>query len=343
MKKNNLFGFLFIAGLSVLMASCGGKTTETTEVELPKIRIATVSSRQVEQNVSFTATVEPEAKNNIAPTTPSRIRSIFVEVGDNVKKGQRLAQMDAANLTNIETQVSNLRENYRRVSELFQVGGASQQDLDNTKLQLDMAEINLKNLQENTSLISPINGVVTARNYDNGDLFNGQVPVLTVMQINPLKLTINVSESHYSALKKGMNVTVSFDALEGKEFNGKVNLIYPTIDQYTRTFAVEITLTNTNNEIRPGMFARVTINFGTAERIVVSDRAIVKQPGSGVRYVYLHKDGVVHYQEVTLGMRLNDEYEVLTGLKNGDVIVTAGQARLADGDKVEVIETASEN
>jgi RND family efflux transporter MFP subunit len=338
MIHNKLLGSLFIVAISLAIVSCGGKTSETTEVELPKVRISKVTLREVDQSSLFTATVEPEAKNNIAPITPSRIRTIFVEIGDNVKKGQRLAQMDAANLTNLETQLANIRENYRRVSELFSVGGASRQELDNTKLQLDMAETNLKNMQENTYLLSPINGLVTARNYDSGDLFNGQVPVLTVMQINPLKLLINISEKYYSQVKKGMIVNVTFDALAGKVYEGRVSLIYPVIDEATRTFAVEITLANGNYEIRPGMFARVNINFGTKERVVVADRSIVKQPGSGIRYVFIYKEGTVYYQEVTQGIRLGDEYEVLTGLNPGDVIVTAGQARITDGDKVEVIE-----
>ena len=87
-------------------------------------------------------------KNNINPTTPGRIRQIFVEVGDRVSKGQRLAQMDAMNLNNLETQIDNYKRMYKRVSELYEVGGASQQELDNATLQLTVAETNLKNLQE---------------------------------------------------------------------------------------------------------------------------------------------------------------------------------------------------
>lgn len=341
MKKNVLIAtacLIFTAGMISCGGKEGGKGTENDSIQVSKVRTKTVSMRDVEQNVSFTTTVEPDAKNSIAPTTPGRIRNIFVEVGDRVSKGQRLVQMDVVNLSNLETQLANLRETYRRISELFAVGGASQQDLDNAKTQLDVAETNLKNLRENTYLLSPINGVITARNYDNGDLFNGQVPILAVMQINPLKLKINVSESYVSKIQKGMKVGIEFDVFKNEKFEGNVNLIYPTIDPMTRTFTAEVKMTNNASKIRPGMFGRVLINFGSENRIVVPDRAIVKQPGSGVRYVYLYKDGVVHYREVTLGIRINDEYEVLSGLNDGDEIVVAGQARLADGDNVEVIE-----
>ena len=95
---------------------------------------------------------------------------------------------------------------------MFAVGGASQQDLDNAKLQLDVAQTNLKNLSENTYLLSPISGVITAKNYDEGDMYSGQQPILTVMQINPVKLKVDVSESYYSNIKPGMPVSVKVDS-----------------------------------------------------------------------------------------------------------------------------------
>jgi RND family efflux transporter MFP subunit len=256
-------------------------------------------------------------KNNIAPAAPGRIRQIFVEVGTTVSKGQRLAQMDVANLSNSETQIENTRRMYKRVSELFSVGGASQQELDNAKLQLDVAEINLKNLNENTFLLSPINGVVTARNYDAGDMYSGQMTILTVMQINPVKLRINISESYYTKVKVGMPVKVNVEVFGDESFNGKVSLIYPTIDERTRTFPIEIKLSNNNSKIRPGMFARVNINFGTMKHVVVPDRAVIKQSGSAARFVYIYKDGKVSYKQVEIGQRIDNEYELISGVDNG--------------------------
>lgn len=255
--------------LSLPAAKKKPKKGQAAESQLPKVKIATVNERDVEQVQTFTATVEPEVKNNIAPASPGRIRNIFVEVGATVSKGQRLAQMDAVNLSNSETQIENLRRMYKRVAELFSVGGASQQELDNAKLQLDVAETNLKNLSENTYLHSPINGVVTARNYDVGDMYTGQMALLTVMQINPVKLKINVSESYYSKIKVGMPVEVKVDVFENETFPAKVSLIYPVIDERTRTFAVELKLSNPGSKVRPGMFARVDMNFGTEKHVVV--------------------------------------------------------------------------
>jgi RND family efflux transporter MFP subunit len=329
--------FLFILGFTACGSKDNNAKTENDTASNPKVKLLQVSSRDVKQNYEFTATVEPEVKNNINPTTPGRIRQIFVEVGDQVAKGQKLAQMDALNLVNSETQIENYKRTYNRVSELFAVGGASQQELDNAKLQLTIAETNLKNLQENTMLVSPISGIVSARNFDDGDMYNGQQPILTIMQINPVQLRINVSETFFSKVKTGMPVEIKLDVYEGEEFFGKVSLVYPTVDDKTRTFPVEIRLNNPRNKVRPGMFARVNINFGTLNRVVVPDQAIIKQAGSGARFVYLYENGKVSYKQVELGRRFDNEYELVSGLNSGAQVVVSGQSKLNDGMAVQVI------
>lgn len=280
--------------LTVVMGSCtGGKDKAATEhvVEKPKVKVADVKARPVDQIQEYTATVEAEAKNNIAPSSPVRIDQIFVEVGDRVSKGQKLVQMDAANLKQTKLQLDNQEIEFNRMDELYKVGGASKSEWDASKMQLDVQRTAYKNLLENTSLVSPINGVVTARNYDNGDMYSGGNPVLVVEQITPVKLMINVSESYFTQVKKGEPVDVKLDVYGDEIFKGTINLIYPTIDAATRTFPIEIKLDNRDQRVRPGMFARATLNFGTADNVVVPDLAIVKQAGSGDRYVYVYKDG----------------------------------------------------
>ena len=265
--------------LTVVMGSCtGGKDKAATEhvVEKPKVKVADVKARPVDQIQEYTATVEAEAKNNIAPSSPVRIDQIFVEVGDRVSKGQKLVQMDAANLKQTKLQLDNQEIEFNRMDELYKVGGASKSEWDASKMQLDVQRTAYKNLLENTSLVSPINGVVTARNYDNGDMYSGGNPVLVVEQITPVKLMINVSESYFTQVKKGAPVDVKLDVYGDEIFKGTINLIYPTIDAATRTFPIEIKLDNRDQRVRPGMFARATLNFGTADNVVVPDLAIVK-------------------------------------------------------------------
>lgn len=335
---------LFIAQLLgiALFASCSGEkkdeaaTTTVQAEQKPLVRVETVNARDVEQTREFTATVEANISNNIAPQSPVRIEDIFVEVGDHVRKGQKLVQMDNNNLKQAKAQLENLRVEFNRIDELYKIGGASKSEWDAKNMSLEIAETSYKNLVENTQLLSPINGIVTARNYDKGDLYSG-TPVLTVEQITPVKLKINVSETFFANVKKGMPVDIQLDVYGNEVFEGKVSLIYPTIDPATRTFPVEITIPNSNERVRPGMFARATMSFGVKKHIVVPDMAVIKQAGAGDRFIYVvNKDNTVSYNKVELGRRIGDSFEIISGLNNGDQVVVAGQSRLTNGASVEI-------
>jgi RND family efflux transporter MFP subunit len=338
MKKIKLAGIILL-GLATGLTSCtqSAKKDTKTVTTLPNVTVKQVVERNVEQKIELTATIQPETKNSIAPSSPGRIRQVLVEVGNHVQKGQKLVQMDVANLSNLETQLDNYKRMYKRTQELFTVGGASQQELDNAKVQMDMAQTNLKNLTENTYLLSPISGIITAKNYDDGDMYSAQMPVLTVMEINPVKVIVNVSESFYADVKMGMPVKISFDVFPNQTFNGKVTLIYPTIDDRSRTFGVEIKLNNNNYKVRPGMFARVSMGFGNKKHVVVPDQAIIKQTGSGARFVFVYNNGKVEYKQVELGQRLGDEYELVSGISSGSEVVINGQSTLVDGSEVNVV------
>ncbi len=208
---------------------------------------------------------------------------------------------------------------------------AGRTSLGASRTSLGASHRQMQNVRENTTLTSPISGVVSARNYDPGDLPGG--PILTIQQLNPLKVVVNVNEEEFPNIK----VNVRFDVVPGETFVGTVHLIHPAIDQMTRTFKVEVTINNGAGKISTGMFARVSFNYGTANHIVVPDRAIVKMQGAGIKYVYvLEPNGTVRYVEVKLGKRMGDRYEVLSGLSNGDQVVVAGQSRLTNGKKVKV-------
>jgi RND family efflux transporter MFP subunit len=208
--------------------------------------------------------------------------------------------------------------------------------MDQLKTQIDALSTAVANLEENTKLKSPINGIVTARNYDNGDVFGGQA-ILTVQQLNPLKALIYVSESNFTDVKNGMPVDITLPVYGDDLFSGKVSLIYPTIDPSTHTFGVEVTIQNAGLRVRPGMYARVTLNFGTQNNVVVPDVAVQRQVGADDKYVYLIENGIARYRKIELGQRLGDRYEIISGLKDGDVVVSAGHNRLIDGTEVETV------
>ena len=239
-------------------------------------------------------------------------------------------------LKQAKIQLDNQEIEFKRIDELYKVGGASKSAWDAQKTSLEVARETYKNLVENTQLLSPISGVVTARNYDSGDMYSGGNPIYTVEEIRPVKLMVNVSESLFTKVKKGHEVDIRLDVYGDEVFKGKVNLVYPTIDPATRTFPVEIKIANSDERVRPGMFARVTMSFGHMDHVVAPDRSIVKQSGAGDRYIYVCKDGKVSYQKVELGRRMGDKYEIISGVEDGDQVVITGQSRLTNGMEVEI-------
>ena len=309
----------------------------TTQQQKVQVKIAKVTSEDIPQTETYTATVESDLKNNIAPNTPYRIEKIYVDVGDPVRKGQVLVQLDASNLQQLKLQLENQKIEFNRTAQLYQVGGASKAEYDNAKLQLDVFSTQLKQLMENTQLVAPINGVVTVRNYDNGDMYSNAKPILTIEQTNPVKVMVNISEVYYKDIYKGMPIDIQLDAYGDETFYGKVTIVYPTIDLDTHTFPVEVTINNADQRVRPGMFARATVNFGSKNHVLVPDEALVKQIGAGDRYVYVYKDGKVSYNKVHLGKHIGTKYEILDGVNSGDEVVIAGQSRLANGKEVEVV------
>ena len=337
----------FVNSLLVICAvtavSCGSsdksaKSSEAAaEVVLPKVEVTTVASRDVVQQVIFTGNVEAEAVNNIAPQQPRRIKEIRFDVGDHVRKGETLVSLENSALVQSKAQMDNAKIEYDRTDELYKIGGASKSEWDARRLQYEVAKATYENLLENTTLVAPISGIVTARNYDNGDMAGG-LPVLVVEQIRPVKIMINISENLFARVRKGMKVIVNLEAYGDEDFAGSITRIYPTINNAPRTFAAEVTVPNRDERVRPGMFARVTLPYGKQNHVVAPDRAVNKLMGSGDRYVYvLEADGTVRYSKVELGRRLGSEWEILSGLESGETVVVKGATALTNGCKVEVV------
>lgn len=350
MKFNNSIYFIPLS--MMLLGACSGEKNadkEETE-EAPVVRIAAVEEREVPDLVTLTASVEADMVNNISSSSPNRIKQILVDEGMTVAKGQKLVVLDDVNTTQYQIQVDNAKAslhnaqvNYNRAVELLKIGGGTQQNVDQMELQLisaknnlSAAERTLRNHQENTVLVSPASGVVTARNYDPGDM-TGQQPILTIASIHPVKVVTNVNESDYSKIHKGMAGTLKLETYPDREFTGHITMIAPQIDVNSRTFGVEVTVPNNDNAILPGMFGRISFNLGTANHAVVPDKAVEKQRGSGNYFIYVYKDGKLDYRQVQLGQRLDNAYEIISGVNPGEQVVVSEKSKLRNGQEVTVL------
>ena len=343
MKTRNLFRLLPLFSLCALAAACSQKQEEKQEEKNPMVSLQTVSIQSVAQTYNYTGTIIPFNENKISPASPLRIGRIFVQVGDFVRVGQVVAQMDKTQYEQQKMQLENLQVTYDRIKDLYDVGGISKQELDRAETALDVQKKAVSFLNTNSDLRSPISGIVAQKNYENGDMF-GVLPVVVVQQLDPVKVLINVTEELFPRVKKNMPVELRLDTYPDQVFDGKIHLIHPTIDPMAHTFVAEVVIPNKELKVRPGMFGRITISLGTLNNVVVPDRAVVKQPGSNEHFVYVYnaESGAVVRKVLNLGRRFNDMYEVVSGVNENEQVVVTGHTRLVDGMKVD-IQTGDKN
>lgn len=336
-----------IALAALVLAGCGQKKDSQSQAQQaamaaqPKaqtVKVQPAAKQEVKQDGTYSATVQAFAVNNIAPQSGGRIQKINVEVGDYVGKGQILAEMDRVQLDQAKLRLSNAETELGRLKQLYEQGGLAQSDYEAAELNFKVSKSTYDNLVENTILRSPITGVVTARYYDRGDMYGMASPIFTVQQITPVKILVGISEGDYTKVSKGDKVTLSVDALPGKTFSGTIKRIYPTIDPMTHTVNVEVQVPNTDRQLRPGMYAKVNVTFGHNRSIVVPDAAVVRLQGSGQRNVFVVEDGIAVQKEVSLGRHFDGQYEILSGLEEGEQVVVKGGSALRNGAQVEVIE-----
>lgn len=320
--------------------SANNQTTTTEATEEQKavaVKVCTAESASVDITEVYTSEILPYKQNDITPAAQGlHIDEIKVDVGDRVRKGQVLVTLDQTSLKQLELNLATVQDTYNRMKPVHEAGGVSDQqiiELENTlSLQKEMVE----NMRKNSVITSPISGVVTARNFESGDLF-ASAPILHIMQIDKLKVMANVSEQYYTSVKVGQKVDIAVDIFPGEVFEGKVSRINPALDARTRTFGVEITIPNSNERLRPGMYARATFNMGSRQGVLVEDVAVQKQAGSSERFVYVIKDGVAEFRLVRDGRRVGNKVDIVEGLEPGEQVATTSFVRLTNDAKVEIV------
>ncbi|MFO8234604.1 MAG: efflux RND transporter periplasmic adaptor subunit [Bacteroidales bacterium] len=335
--------------LLVTVFACGKKETEDTQSdtqEVYPVKVQKIQKEDIVRTLEYTADLTAFEEVYLAPSSPGRIDRIHVDVGDRVSKGQTLLEMDRSNLIQAKTQLQNARSNFRRLDTLAQLGSISEQQYEQAKTEYEVAKEQVESLQENTTMQSPINGIVTGRYYEPKEIYSGQpnteegkAAVVTIMQINPLKAFIHVSSRHFSDVQKGMNTRIKVDKYPDLTLDGEVSRVHPTVNRGTRTFQVEVLVDNPEEKLRPGMFASLTIELEEAEVLVAPAIGVMKEEGTNNRYIFVNDDGEAKKIPVRIGKRFDDKLEIISEkLNEGMELIVAGQGRLLDGADVKITE-----
>lgn len=339
MKRINVVMMTLLAGASLLTACSGKAKQEKAAERVENVRVMELNTSTVSRELEYAINLEALEEVNLVPVSPGRIEKIVVEVSSRVRAGQVLVQMDETSLQQAKISLSTLENDFKRYEALKETGAISQQVYDQTVAQLSVQRNNIAFLEKNTQIKAPFDGVISVKNYENGELYTGVLPILTLIKLSTLKAYVNVPETYYTLIKKGMRATLKSDSYDGQSFGAQVYNIAPTINSSSRTFQVELRIPNAGEKLKPGMFGRVMLTMGQTKAVVVPYQAVLKTQGSNERYVFVANDGKAKRYNVSLGKRFDDQVEIVSdSIAVGDQLIVAGQARLVDGVNVNIVE-----
>jgi RND family efflux transporter MFP subunit len=324
---------------ALTLVGCGKKTGSAVEEErVEQVRTIVLHPRQIEREIILSTNLQGYLTQNVAPSLTGKIEHIYCEVGDRVQAGTDLVRMDQTQYKTTKLSLGNLGVEKNRVEQLLKSGSATQQQLDQLTTQYNQTKEQLDFLQVNTYVKAPFAGVISAKNYEDGELYSGQ-PILVLTQIDKLKALIAVPETYFPLLKEGMKLSLTCEIYPGQVFPATVEIIYPTIDASTHTFQVKIVIPNAKRQLRPGMYVITTIGLGKANAIVVPYQTVEKLVGANDRYVFINEEGRAKRVAVELGQRFDQDVEIIAPeIHDGVEMVVQGQHRLVDGVKLNVVE-----
>ena len=348
--NSKLKGFVTVAAVILAAYGCSSSPGDETGTAFEAgdrtevVRVLELGYSEIARSINYTANLRAFREVHLAPAQPGRVDRIHVEAGDRIGRGQLLVEMDRTQLQQARLQLESIEKDLRRMDTLRKVGSVTQQQYDQVRTQYDLTKTNVGFLTENTTLTAPFDGRVSAKYFENGEMFSGapntpagKAAIITLVQTARLKAMVNVSERYYPHISEGMSFAITADVWPGEVFGGTVTTVYPTIDPATRTFTVELVVPNSDERLRPGMFARATLELEQVEAFVVPALALLKLQGSNERFVFIEENGRAKRVVVELGERFDDMVEIVSDeISEGDRLVFAGQARLVDGVAIEV-------
>ena len=338
MKKN--LRLIVAILLIVFTLSCGKKDGKNTKVEerVENVKTELIKKDSIVRIIEYPTTLQGYEQMNISPSVTGNIEHIYVDVGSRVKAGQILIRMDQNQLNQTKITLASTKTELQRLEALKSTGSASQQAYDQFKSKYDQLVQTLSFLETNTFVKANFSGVISAKNYEDGEMYAGQ-PILTLTQLHLLKAFISIPETYFPIVKKGMKVDIYSDIYPDKVFAATIEQIFPTIDASTHTFQIKLKIPNPKELIRPGMFVRTSLELGKVNTIVVPYQSVLKVQGSNERYIFVNNNGVAKRIKVELGQRFDAQIEIISDeLKDGDELIVVGQARLNDGAKIKVVE-----
>lgn len=340
----------------VFAGGCKKKEVRKQEEKVIRVEVHEVAKRPLMPYIEAVGTLNAYDEVIISSEVDGILKSVKVEAGTQVRKGQLLATINdvefdlevnrgEALLRQAEANLLNIQLEHERKSALIKDELITKQQFDDvsTRLTLAQAEVDkvkatlllAKEKYLKTKIFSPISGVVKEKKVTRGDFVRNGTPLISIIRINPIKITFTVPEKYVGLIKVGQDVSFKVDAFPKEVFKGKLTLINPSLDEKTRTITVEAQSTNPKARLAPGFFANVILYTGKTKEIVTVPITSLFYEGETVK-VFVVKGGIAKERIVKIGNKYEEKMEILDGIKKGELVVTVGQQNLSDGVKVNV-------
>ena len=331
------------------------------------VQIAKVHMAVFEEAVELTGELRPLAQVNVGPKISGRLKTVLVDNGDYVQKGQLLATIDdeeleqqvnraraairvaEAGVKQDKATLENLKNQLRRNESLYADQLVSLQYVEDlrsqvlagqAKIELGEAQVNqaraaLKELEiqlEQTRLYAPMSGYVANRMLYPGALVTPSSSILSVLDLSQVKTIVAAPEQHLAKLKVGLPARVGVDAYPNESFSGTITRISPQLDPDTRTAEVEILIANRQMLLKAGMFVRAAVILRNIESVAIPRESLVTRENQ--HGVFVIEDGRAHYLPVQIGVSQQGRVQVLNGVEPGLEVIAAGSQFLNEGDPV---------
>ncbi|PKN68843.1 MAG: hypothetical protein CVU54_13300 [Deltaproteobacteria bacterium HGW-Deltaproteobacteria-12] len=344
-----------IALLSLPFLSCSREKKAEPE-KLVNVQVWEARSEKIQPNLETTGTLKADEEVAVSTEVDGIIRKIHVEQGRVVSAGMLLAEInetdykldwkrsDAA-LKQAQASLANVQAEYKRKDALFKEELITKQQFDDISTRVLLAEADLERAKatletskerlSRTKIYSPLRGAVKEKRVSVGDYVRNSMPLFQIIKTDPLKLNFTVSERDLASLKIGQDVVFTVDALADRKFKGKVSLLYPNVEERTRTLQAEAIVSNSNQVLKPGSFARVFIYTQQPREAVVAPITALLYDSGKIR-IYVAEGNIARERIVKIGGKYGEYVEIVEGLKEKEQVVVVGQNNLSEGVKLNV-------
>ncbi|MBA3070793.1 MAG: efflux RND transporter periplasmic adaptor subunit [Nitrospirae bacterium] len=348
---------LLTASILIVMApACKKKETKKTEERSVNVRVQSVEEKALRPFVETIGTLNPNEEVIVSAEVDGILKDVRVDEGTVVSKGMLLSVIDdtdyslevkraEAALRQAQATFENTKLEFGRKQSLYKEQLVTQQQFDDVSTRLSLAEADVERAKAalslakqkliKTRIYSPLSGYIKEKKVSAGDYVRNGTNLFVIIQNNPLKLNFTVTEKDAGKLRRGQDLTFRVDAFPGREFKGKVSIIYPSLEERTRTLLIEAQVPNPAGILKPGLFAHVILYTGAERNTVLVPIISLLYEGETIKVFVVEGDRVKE-RIVKTGQKYGEMMEILEGVKGGEQVVTAGQQNLSEGVKVNV-------